>query len=281
MNRKHKYYFGRLNFIANIEDKISFLLKGLNSSSTIEKRENTYGFFDVKEYTHHIHGNIIEGYLVKYEKKSNLEAANEKNLHIENVIIQNRVIEKSRFFIKVKSSIIAFHPATGQKGILTFKNYFSELFELNFKNFMVKVFIEIISDEFNLLTTIPKFTFIKKITIILHPSNPAFRDRWEKYDERIKKLQVKKYEETYETEEEQATITIPENDEILDKISMAEDGYGFASVEGNINGKRKTITTLENPMTALADNNEILGQEVIEELSATIDEIDKRTKHEN
>ncbi|MBM9501229.1 DUF5454 family protein [Leptospira sp. 201903071] len=281
MKTKHRYNFGRINIIANVTDKNSFYEKGLNSKSKIDNGNNSYGFFDIRKFIHEDFGTIFEGYLVKYLKSSHSEKANTITSELEEIEIQNEVIEKSRFFIKVNTSIIIYHLAGGQDSNKNFCQSFSKLFEQNYENLLTSLTIDTISNEEKLNENISNFSSIHRVEITLRPSNPSFRNRWKKVDERLKDLKVKEYKEVYETKPGYEGISIPEVDDIRDKITMALDGYGVASVNGEKNGEAVTVSTIDNPITSESGNSDVVGEEVLDEMKKVINKVDDRLQHED
>jgi hypothetical protein len=79
-------------------------------------------------------------------------------------------------------------------------------------------------------------------------------------------LGTSKYNEFYETGGKYSTLTVIDDQEIHSKIAMAEDGYGEACVKGTLNGEAKTITTKDNPVSAIAPDGDEQATIVLDSL---------------
>jgi len=280
LSREITYYFGRLNLIAHYEDKKEFLLRALKTTKIWEYKDTNWGFFDISEIDSKL-GTFIHGYLVKYSNNFKEEIANPETHSIEEQQIKNYVIAKCRFFLHIDSGLISYHPVGTIISKETFKKRFCELFEHSLENMFVSAEIQSIDEEEKIFEAIRKFKKIIKLQIYLHPSNPSNRERWKKTDERLKELGVAKYKEHYEADESDGNLNIIDDEDIYSKITMADDGYGQASVTGDLEGERKTIKTGDNPVIAKAPSDYLEASKVLEILMLKIKEIFDRFKNEN
>lgn len=270
--RPVKYYFGRLNLIATYNDKREFLLKGLRTDKLIERRNFVWGFFDIKEIESP-QGLYIHGYLVKYRPESEKEVALPDKHKLGEVTIPNIVEAKSRFFLHVESGLIAYHPIGNDIENETFCERFVEIFHDALDNFFVNAEIQAIEERFQVLELLKKFKSISKVEISLHPSNPNLSELWKDFDERLKGVSATSYKEIYENDKPGATLKVAEDKDIRGKIAMAEDGYGKAGVTGEMDGEQRTITTRDNPITAVAPGDDEEPENVLESLSESLQKI--------
>jgi len=272
-----RYFFGRLNLIGSFTDKRSFVLRGLESRKVFEYRGYNWGFFEINEIKNEM-GDFIHGFLVKYKLKSEEEVAvpNKHKLTLES--IANRVIAKSRFFLHVETSVIAYHPVGNQIVSGVFCERFARIFEKNHEGFFVNAEIQIIEEQYKIFEAIKRFSSIRKVSISLNPSNPSNIDRWRKIDERLKRLGALKYHEEYEGNPDVRSLDVEKDEEVISKISMAEDGYGRADVSGAIEGESKTISTRDNPITAVGPRDDEPADSVLGKLSQTLKKILRRFK---
>ena len=134
----------------------------------------------------------------------------------------------------------------------------------------IDVEIQTIHDEYKIMKALKQFDKITKIDITLHPSNPSNRDRWEKTDEKIQKMKVKKFKQSYYGD----NIIVDENSEVVGDIFMAGDGYGVATIKGQIDEKDKIVSTDKVPVRDFAGKEE--PHKIVEKLSKTFKKILER-----
>lgn len=272
----HKYYFARLNLIANYEDKKDFLFTGLRTNKSLYYYDYLWGFLNV-ETIQVDQENYIFGYLAKAKPTKDEEVANFKEQAIDTEEISNSITAKSLFFIHVETGIMAFHPVGNAITRETFKGQFVKLFKEAFDNFFVDAEIDDISENYEFRKVLKRFTRIFKVDIRLHPSNPSFRKPWKKYDERFKELNIDSYRESYSSDAEEKGVRAVEDDEIQNKIVMAEDGYGEVRAKGNLDGESKIVSTLDNPMYEKGpSDNEMPPKTILNRLMAKFKEIFSR-----
>jgi hypothetical protein len=275
--RSVRYYFGRFNLIANFEDKRDFILKGLQVHKFIEFRGYNWGFFEIIELNSEF-GPFIHGFLVKYRPSTEEEVAVPQSHRLTLAAIANRVIAKARFFLNIESGLIAYHPVGNQIPNSTFCERFVRIFEEAHRKFFINAEIQAIEEQYRIFEAIKKFSSIARVFVALHPSNPSNIDRWKRIDERLKKIGASNYNEQYEANIEIKSLTIEGDEELTNKIYMAEDGYGRADITGNIEGEYKTISTKDNPITSQAPGDDEPPENVLVKLNSTIKNILKRFK---
>lgn len=251
-NRESRYYFGRLNIVsAYNEDKKDFLERGLNSGILKYERNYSWGFFETEDVPEQ--GEYISGFLVKYRPFDPEQFVNTETREIEDQEIRNRVKSKSRFFLHVKTGIIAYQVVNGISDS-SFRRNFAKLLAGVYHDFFIDAEIQAINQEESFFEAVQRFESIAKVSIYLHPSNPSSRHVWKNTDERLKDLEVESYTEIYKLKESRSNLDIREDQEINSKLYMASDGYGKAKIKGKRNGEYETITTGDNPIEAEVEN---------------------------
>ena len=108
--RPTTYFIGRLHLSGARGDKRDFLWTGLQSKRTIQKGMHMWGFFDVEEFSHD-QMEMMSGFLVKLKPMMEEEVADLSTHHLEQASIENRTVAKVRFFLNVRTGLIAFHRA--------------------------------------------------------------------------------------------------------------------------------------------------------------------------
>lgn len=257
------------------------MLDGITASTTIHKRNRTWGFFDVEEIrdveiVQDFDKDFISGYLVKYNPEGEEEEiANPVTRQIEESLLPNSIAAKSRFFLHVKSGLIAYYikPGISQD---QFKELFCALFQEGHENFFVSSEIQDIEENYNFFERIKRFETIFSIQIYLHPSNPSNHDRWKRIDERLKRVNASSYRETIQAKKNSDGLHIEEDEDFNSKAHMAQDGYGKAKVSGLISGEIAKVTTGETPVTALAPS-EGKSRGILSNLLPTFGSVFRRT----
>ena len=166
-----RYQFGRLNLMATFDDKAEFLKKGLSTQVSLTQRAHKWGFFNITTLTDDT-VDFLTGYLVKYKPESEEEVADE-NQHIVTLEqAKDRITAKSRFFLHIKSGLMAFRLIGAQIGFAQFSKMFCQLFEKAHDNLFVDAQIQAIDEKYRIFEVIPRFEYISNVTLHLHPSNP-------------------------------------------------------------------------------------------------------------
>jgi hypothetical protein len=263
-----RYYFGRLNLITGDNDKVGLLRKALASDAVLAVRGQRWGFYEFRELEDPS-GLFMSGYLVKYNPEAEEEIVIPERHALEDKAVENKVMAKSRFFLHASSGLIVYHPVGGQISRKLFPRRFVQVFEDALANFFVNADIQSIEEEYSFEEMLKSFTFIREVSIHLHPSNPSSRDIWQNVDRRMKELNASDYREKYESDERKGGLKVVEDQNIRQKIAMAVDGYGNVEVTGDRDGKMLKVSTLDNPMSILAPSGEN-PEEVFPALRETI-----------
>jgi len=275
--REVQYYFGRLNVISARTDKTSLISAGLvadgaRAQATVTHRGLNWGFFQVETIQSSL-GEFAHGFLVKFKPRTAEEIAIPETREIDDRMIENRIRAKARFFIHLPSHIIAYHPFGREISRRVFASRFKELFERNLDDFFVEAEIFPIDEQRQISEAIGGLQRISRCRLYLHPSNPSNRQVWKGVDERLRRLEVASYREEYEAEPNSNGLAIAEDEEITSKIAMAEDGYGTAYIVGEVNGKKRTVSTQNAPVIGMAPFDEQPADVVLERLTEVIRKI--------
>ncbi|ANV92078.1 hypothetical protein [Picosynechococcus sp. PCC 8807] len=251
--RNFKYLFGRLNIIAAYnEDKADFLWRGLSAGITHRVRDHEWGFFEVSELQER---QFITGFLAKYQPTDSEEYIDPETQEIEERNVTNRIEAKSRFFLHVKTGILAYQK-NSQIEIKTFRDKFREVMKACYSNFFIDVDIQQINEEKTFFEAIKKFSSIKKIRVKLHPSNPNSRDIWEDVDNDLQRRRIRERTEiTVFDGEEGQPVNIDDDAELNARLHMASDGYGVATIDGVRGGQTERVRTGDNPVEAEVENS--------------------------
>lgn len=251
-----KFRFGRVNILSSYDDKTALLRKGFKTKKIVIEDKFSWGFFNIEELDTEL-GKVFTGFLCKYAPIKLEEKADPTIHSIIDEEIENRIIAKSRFFLIVKSGLIAYHTISNSISPNQFSKFFTQLFIEEFDRLFLNIDIQSIKEEYEIFDAIKKFEQIQKVTIILHPSNPNNRDSWDHIDKLIKNLEAASMkEEIFYKENSKGLQNISSNNEIVSRIQMTEDGYGETQVRGYMNGELKTISSKQNPITCDAPNDE-------------------------
>jgi len=275
-----KYYFGRVNILAQYEDKYDFILVGLRQNNILLRSNHLWGFFDI-EPLEVDEGLFIHGYLVKYKPEKLEEVVDPETHKLTFEGIKDSVVAKSRFFLHITSGIIVYHPVGLHIDLETFNERFSELFEKSYDNFFIDVAIQSIEDRYKIFEEIEKFDYIEKVNISLHPSNPRSSRIWDGIDKNFKELGIGKYQEHFEAKSDSDGLKITHSDEVKAKITMADDGYGKADVTGIVNRVKKTVSTKDNPVTEMAPGDTVEKETVFTYIKDKLNNIFSRFRDES
>jgi hypothetical protein len=253
MSRANKYFFGRFNVIGSYEEsgKKEFILRGLKSEKFVKVRTSKWGFFEVDEFRDSELGDFITGYLAKYIPDFQEDVAIPDKQEIEKEKVDNKIDAMARFFLHVKSGITVYHAASGI-GSEKFREKFPQVFIEGVGAMFVNADMQSLEQEQKIFDAIKQFSQIRRVKIILHPSNPGNRPLWKNWDEHLHEVRATSYKEEYEADPKQnpeGLSKVGDRREITEKIHMAEDGYGYAEVNGHMDGKDTTVSTGDNPIT--------------------------------
>lgn len=248
------YYFGRLNILsAYSDDKRSFLMKGLRPTTATVGDDLKWLVSGVEESSTE-EGAFIFGTLVKYRPETSEETVRPESGTIVDMNISNAIVAKAPFFIHVSEGLIAFHPAASDISIDSFCRRFKEVFEAGHDGFFVDVEVQMIQERYNIVEILGRFSSIRSIIVHLRPSNPNSGYRWKDVDEDLQATNTARYTEIRIASSENKPLNVVGNQDVIAKLTMAEDGYGQGIIDGVLDGEQKRVTTGEDPASARAPN---------------------------
>jgi hypothetical protein len=253
-------------------EKEELLTEGLEANAIKKSRGLLWGFFEVQTLTSPI-GKFICGYVAKFRPLSIEEIALPDTHQFDSRAVANRVTAKARFFLHLPSHIVAYHPFGRDISRSVFANRFKELLESNLGGFFIEVELLPIDEERRIRDAMRSLRMISSIHVRLHPSNPSNRDVWKGIDERLRRMQVGSYRENYDSSPGSEGLKVSDDREITSKIAMAEDGYGTVYVTGELDGRRRTISTRDTPIVANAPSDEAPPEVVWDHLTETVRQI--------
>jgi hypothetical protein len=270
--REVRYVFGRLNLIAAYQDKKEFLFKGLRTDNVIQARGFGWGFAESGEL-HSEQGLFLTGLLVKYRPEATDEVFDPKTHVLGDKQVENKVIAKARFFLHVKSGLIAYRVIGAVINDQSFRGHFKKLFEEAHENLLVDVEIQSIDERSQIFEAIRRLDSISRVVVVLHPSNPNNAELWRSTDDRLKKLEAGSYREQIDAKRGGPGLKIEGDKEVKGKITMAADGYGKADVTGQVAGKAKTVSTQRKPVSAAAPSDDEAPDRILKGLGPSMKEI--------
>lgn len=273
-------FFSRYHITTSkdISDKIDFLLTGLRNDARIDVKEFVYKFFD-SEIVSFEGADFITGNLVKYHPEDKEKVVDEITMQIRDAEVKNKVVGMMRYIIDPSSSIIMFAEVPNVISKEAFSKIFPPLFEQNHDFFNTQISLSPIKEQYSFIEEVRSFKAIKKIIIVLYPSNPNFADRWKSIDERLRNNNINKYREVQTNNIPGQNISV--DTETENKFLMAEDGYGVSRASGiDATGEERTVSTkdekkhINKPITV--DLNKVT--DVLLLVSETLQDIVQRTK---
>ncbi|NJR54409.1 MAG: hypothetical protein HC768_07210 [Acaryochloris sp. CRU_2_0] len=227
------------------------------------------GIFEIESVVEQ--DDYLSGFLVKYRPLDPEQFVNTETREIEEQEIRNRITAKLRFFLHIRTGIIAYQ-VVSQINEKSFRENFAKLLEASYNNLFIDAEVQAINQEESFFEAVKSFDSIAKVSIYLHPSNPSSRDIWKRVDERFKNLGLESYTEVYKLKADRSNLDIEGDEEINSKLHMASDGYGKAKVRGKKDGEYETVTTGDNPIEAEVENsveNTERPQEILKQILPT------------
>lgn len=280
--RQAYYHFGRLNLIISsiYPDKKTFLLSTFKKGFALNVGKHNWGVFEIAELDQDSE-KYIHGYFVKFRPQSDDEIANTSTQQLNVEEIRNRTVAKSRFFLHVSTGLIAYTTSGNHITDNIFRKYFARLIEEANGGFFLSAEVLSVEERYKIFEALKLLVKINKLKLYLHPTNPSFSPIYKKIDERLKKLEAGSYSEIYKSKDSEKGLNISEDSDIESKITMADDGYGEASIEGvNQEGEVKQISTKDSPITAVVPKEEENTDSILIILSKTFDQIRRRISNE-
>jgi hypothetical protein len=245
------YLFARLNIVSfqhdlfETHDKPSLFTAGFNHSQAVEFMGYQWAFFSF-EIISTDNGDFIAGYLTKYRPRDTTLIVDEV-AHVVTKQESTNVKAQSRFFVHIKSGLMVYHPVVPEISPAVFRNRLLDLFHLGVKK-LADVKISTIDDRAHVLKEFANFERIEKIAIELVPSNPDNSPIWKDLDDDMKKQELAKLKKEIYVRPDSTGRALQSNKDIIASLTMAEDGYGSATVTGVKNGKRAVLRTHDTPV---------------------------------
>jgi hypothetical protein len=256
-----RFNFARLNLIAEYTDKRAFVLKGLTGRQRRKVRAHLWGFFEVEELSEF--PEFLTGYLTKLKPLVAEEVGNLETHQLGTADVANLAVAKSRFFLHVRTGIVAYQVISNHVTRKVFEEQFAKLFEEGHQKFFVSAELQTIEVRETFLKALASMQRVSFLKLDLHPTNPAYNEIYRDVDERMKRLRAKSYREEIVGGPEGPGLNVAEDSEIAKKVTMAEDGYGRAIASGIRNGKRSTVATSQNPVSAQAETRDRTAGQIL------------------
>ena len=220
------------------------------------------------------------GSLLKYSRNKSHEVVEESGGTVNQIEVDNEVIGTAKFVLEVKTGLIAYTVPARQISQLSFLNRFTELIEEANDNFFVEATIETIEERGDLMERLRSMNRIDEIKINLHPSNPSSAKIWETVDKRIQGLNAAKYSQQYEAKK--GGPSLQTDNQIIQSIAMAEDGYGTAQAKGiNQDGQQVRYSTTDNPESFKLENDNVTPSILVESVLPFIKRVISRINRRN
>lgn len=250
--RTKRYLFGRLNLLLGNASKKQLLWDAVSSSTFLERRGNRWGIFDAQELSHEGY-EFLSARLVKFRPLSTDEVVDAEHHRLTTENIEDRVEAKSRFFVHLASGLLAFEDASPAVAPAAFRLRTAELINEALGGFFANAEIQVVDEQLSFLSVVERFERLTKFVVVLHPSNPSNRDVWSRVDQRLRTLEVSRYREEFVTSRDCGGRALLSDEELRAKTFMAEDGYGEAKVTGFAEGRLRTVSTRDNPVSDVVD----------------------------
>lgn len=265
------YYFGRLNFISkrNLYDLLKAGYKYRSDANT------RFGLFEVRSFNDSDLGIVYTGELIKYVDYKQEDVIKEDQITVE--VISDAIKGRCKFFLTESDHVIAYNPYGRIISDKAFKRAFSGILIAADDSFDVDSLIYPINYEYQFRSFLQKMKRIDKLTFNLTPSNPNNRETWQNIDDKLNKMNVKKYKEEFLAKDGSSLELDDESDA---KITMAEDGYGKATGQGIDSDDNDVVVSTEKAENILKkkvkpDQNDNV---VKESLKSTFENIRERFK---
>lgn len=249
-----RFLFARLNIIAEYSDKRQFVFKGLTGHQTRKVRSHLWGFFEVEELADF--PDYVTGYLTKLKPLYAEEVGDLETHQLGTADVANLAVAKSRFFLHVRTGIVAYHVIASHVTRPIFETQFARLFEEGHQKFFVSAELQTIEARESFMKALAAMDRVALLKLELHPTNPSYNELYRTVDDRLKRLHAKSYREEITAAREGRGLTVGDDQDVISKVTMAEDGYGRAVAVGTREGKRVSVATSQNPVSAQADTRD-------------------------
>jgi hypothetical protein len=269
-----KYYFGRLNTIAeygDYDEKEEMLYGIISSSAVFNYYGYNYTFVEPEKIETEYGETFITAFLVKYSELGEDETVNPEEQSLESETVENKTKAKVRYFLNPKTGLLVYHASGNDLRQKQFRKRFEDLVEASKKEGFIQASIQTVTDEYEIFEQLDKFQAIRRLEVSLHPSNPNTNPTWDEVDEDLKDKNVNTYIEKFQSED---GLNVKDDDEVRSKLSMANDGYGKGEFEGiDEDGEEKVVATEDQPTTSEVPREEQDPSGILEYLSEPIQSI--------
>lgn len=273
--RPATYFFSRLHLAAGNQNKADLLDRAFTQSTPLLLGDYHWGIMDVTEieYEHRV---FKTGHLTKFTLQNKEEVVNLDKRTIELRTTDYRVKAKSRFYLHVDSSLLAFRRVGSDISPTRFATVFPKILVSVHDGFFVDASVMEVTEVGDVLQRLRDFTRIQKIDFTLHPSNPEFGDQWRELDDWLKIREIEQYKETLVNNSERG-LQIAEDKGVIGKFHMASDGYGLGRVRGTLNDEDCVMSTSEDQVTMQTDKADDQPASILEDLIGRFRQIWSRT----
>ena len=272
------YYAGRLNLMPTQPDrrqKAELFRTALSAAVTFNRAGFEWTFLNIAELEIDSR-EFFSGFLVKFEPESQAEFARLDTRTLQVAVARDLVEAKARFFVEIETGLIFYHPDAREIPIDVFEARFCRLFEKGLGNFFISAQIDPIREQYSILQELRRFDLVLEVDVTLRPSNPDHSEIWAEQDEKLKNRRAKWMREKIVGSETAGGLNVKDDQEVLSRFYMAEDGYGEASVKGIREGKRRTISSRNAQIKHSGPNDDHDARIVLEVLIAGFAEVIKR-----
>ena len=263
--RRHTFFFARLTLAGPWEDKKSATEAALQTDVAEERGRFKYGFFDYQPL-YLDDTRFAFGRIVKYKQILEGEVVDEQSHRIVERGLPRGIVAKSDFLLHSATGLLAYRPVASRLSAHQFRSIFAALLEAAHHAFFVSAHIDPVNEDITIMDAISRFTKISRVEFDLHPSNPSNRPFYRPLDQRLKAINASRMQQTIFGAEGGLRPDKLKNDDALRGVLMAADGYGEASVDGEIDNRRLVVTTGDAPVRAdvePSDEPENLGRQLL------------------
>ena len=261
------FYFGRLNIAGGYEgDKAERLLAALRAGIIINKYNNNWTVYDVSMWSRGDSDaqSFIVGRLTRYHDTKE-DTFDDETKRPTQMSVPRKVYGEGRFFIHVKSMLIAYSPDSGIRES-SFRRYLAEIIHHGLGGILVHVEIDPIIEAYQFIRDVKSLDTVRDISVWIKPSNPGYKDQWKEVDEELQEEKVEEFHTRYKLKDK-VKAAIPEGGFLEKILLMVSDGYGNAKARGTKDGEMKTIRSGQAPKQVEFDSKEVDDAQVAERLA--------------
>jgi len=251
MPKFRKYYFGRLNIIAeygDYEEKKNLLYDIVESGGMYRYGDFRYTFAETDIVEDESGRDYLTAFFVKFSEVGEDETVDPEEQSLGKETVENKTRAKVRFFLNSETGLVVHNASGSDLPASQFRNRFPKLIMHSREEGFIRASMQVITDEYSIFEEIEKFKSINRLEVSLHPSNPNMNPEWEKIDESLKRREADEYYERFKSD---GGLNVEDEEEIRSKLSMAKDGYGRGEFEGiDEDGEEKVVATDDTPATS-------------------------------